>query len=156
MKGIKWPQIKGNLGSKACICVNVTWSRHLLWHRLPTLVIHTPGKLCSLGPCAWWDVHWSALPEDPWSSQSWSLSHVTLSSCHLSLWLRAHSLGCGCRTAWLSSFVCIALWALLSSVWTRGQTRHWGGSLDMISLKMRTLFFFPWDRPSHRPAFHRG
>ena len=31
MKGIKWPQIKGNLGSKAYIYVGVSWFCQLVW-----------------------------------------------------------------------------------------------------------------------------
>lgn len=31
MKGIKWPQIKGNLGSKAYIYVGVAWIFQLVW-----------------------------------------------------------------------------------------------------------------------------
>lgn len=56
MKGIKWPQIKGNLGSKACIYeCNLKWLAFL--RPLFTLAINTRGKLCSFSLCVWLEMY---------------------------------------------------------------------------------------------------
>lgn len=113
MKGIKWPQIKGNLGSKAYIYVGVAWIFQLVWDSPSSLVINTPGNLCSTGPHVWLEMHQSGISgERPVVKLMMRASLVRgqLSSRYLSLWLGVCPLGLGCMKAGQGSFVCIALW----------------------------------------------
>ena len=79
---------------------------------LSSLVINTPGNLCSIGPHVWLEMHQSGLSgERPVVKLMMraSLVHGRLRSRCLSLWLRVCPLGLGCMIAGQGSFVCVAL-----------------------------------------------
>jgi hypothetical protein len=84
MKGIKWPQIKGNLGSKACLHVRVTWRWQLSPRASSTLGMNLSGKLCFIGLYVWLETFlWASCKQATQPIIRWPLAHVTISTCYL-------------------------------------------------------------------------
>lgn len=136
MKDIKRPQIKGNLGSKAYIYVNIIWSHHLFWDTLSTLVINIPSKLCFFldSVSAWRCITLSFLETcGPACDEKVSCPHGSAAA---TIFLYCSGPILCVLAAWEPGWA--ALFALHSDslprgVWITWQNRLWRGSLETIS-----------------------